>query len=132
MDERGITMSFFMENRLKVTIVLLFWFFFVYISQAVILSGQITYEHNIEMSDTENYTQYNVSTEGDIDVSDTGDLWAVFGFLTTLFGLATFQFLGLPTWALIFLNFLNVIMLSIVVYVIVSYVYDIIKALPFT
>ena len=122
-------MPLFMESRLKVIVVLMLVIFAVYTTELIIIQGKNSLDIDREIPPEQYY--FNASQESakqNVDTSSND----IFDMLGMLVGFLTFAPLAMPFYATLIMNFIMLIMWVIIIYIIVSIVYDFLKALPFT
>ena len=123
-------MGLFLENRLKILLVLLVFIFVVYTTQGFLVAGQDSIK-NPEVTERESVNIKGNYTEGETPEGTAGlnDIFETFG---NLFKFFTFQFMDMPAIIMTFMSFVMGVIATITIFIVVSVVYDIIKALPFT
>jgi len=115
-----------MDNRLSISIIVIMFLFIVYGCQAVIIggSGGVGDGAGINGLDSDSSPDVSLSTD-----------FSGFGFVETIqksFEFITFQSIDAPLPVIIFLNLISFICTFILVYIVFSFIYDFVKALPTT
>lgn len=142
-------MSYVMQNRLGVMIILGIFITCLYISEGFVIQAQadikqrsqdeidLVKEGWIYDDETRTWSKdvpYNATSsnesKGDFDVM--GAIGDFIGGVGAILGFATFTAIEMPFYASLILTIVVGICFTIQAYIIYSYVYDTIKALPFT
>jgi len=127
-------MGLFLENRLKILLILLVFIFVVYTTSAVLEPAAEAIKMN--NPDGGYPTDINVNIKGNYTEGetpeDTAGLNDIFDTFGNLFKFFTFQFMDMPEVIMLFMTFVMGIVATVTIFIVVSVVYDIIKALPFT
>lgn len=123
-------MSYFMENRLTILVVLIIFIFTVYTTESVLVSGKESID-GVKVDEFDGVSINKSYYDGEIP-SDTDELNDIWDTLGEIFEFLTFQPMEMHISMTLLFSFIMSIISIITIFIIVSIIYDIIKALPLT